>query len=165
MSGSVRRGWRVHPLHGWLGLLARLGVGGVFLAACAYKIWSPHEFGLSIATYEILPLPLINLMAVCLPWVELVVGLCFIAGLWTRASALAISGMMLMFLVALAIALSRDMQLSCGCFASQEAADEIGMATVFRDLALLLPALYVMIFDNGRVGVDGWLHRRRSHAA
>jgi len=165
MSGSAPSRFRHHPLHGWLGLLARLGLGGVFLGACAYKIWDPHEFGLSIATYEIMPLSLINLMAVCLPWVELIIGLTFIAGLWTRASALAINGMLLMFIVALFIALSRDMQLSCGCFASQEAADEIGMHTVIRDFGMLLPGLYVMIFDDGRVGVDGWLRNRRARAS
>ena len=158
------RGWWAHPAHAWLGLAARLGLGGVFLAACAYKILEPAEFGLSIATYEILPLPLINVLAITLPWVELVVGLTFIAGLWTRASALAINGMLVLFIVALFIALSRDLQLSCGCFASAEAADEIGSDTVIRDFAMLAAGLYVLLFDDGRIGVDGWRRRRRTNA-
>ena len=60
----------------WLAALsvpARLYLGGVFVGASLYKIALPYEFALSIATYQILPLEVINPFALTLPWIELVV--------------------------------------------------------------------------------------------
>ncbi len=148
----------------WLAYLAlpvRVYLGAVFVWASLYKIADPHAFGLSIATYDVLPLGLVNLMAICLPWVEVVVGLALAAGLWTRASALAVAGMMVMFMVALGLALAKDLQFACGCFASAEAGEEIGPATMLRDGLWLAGALYVLVADDGRFGLDGLLARRR----
>lgn len=151
---------RIRSLLVALALPLRVYLGLVFLWACWYKIVDPYEFALSIATYDILPLGLINLMAITLPWIELITGLALIASLWTRPAALAVAGMMLMFLAALAIALSKDLQMSCGCFASAEAGDEIGALTLVRDLLWLLASVYVLVFDDGRFGLDRlWNHR------
>jgi len=144
-----------------LALLLRLYLGGVFIAACWYKIAEPDAFALSIATYDILPLGLINAMAITLPWIELVCGVCLILGWWTRAAALAVAGMMVMFIVALASALARDLQLSCGCFASAEADEEINAATMVRDLLWLAGAGFVLVVDDGRWGLDGLVRFRR----
>jgi putative oxidoreductase len=149
---------------GWLVALAlpvRAYLGIVFLWAAVYKIADPHAFGLSIATYDILPLGLVNLLAIALPWVEVVVGLTLVAGLWTRASALAVTGMLIMFMAALGLALAKDLQLSCGCFASAEAGDEIGAETMLRDGLWLAGALYVLAAGGGRLSLDGLLARRR----
>jgi len=145
-----------------LALPVRLYLGIVFLVACVYKIAEPGEFALSIATYDILPLQLVALMAVVLPWIELVCGLTLILGFWTRASALAIAGMMVMFMVALGLALARDLQLSCGCFASAEAGEEINAGTMLRDGLWLAGALFVTFADDGRWGLDGLIRRLRA---
>jgi len=145
-----------------LALPARIYLGIVFLAACAYKIADPGEFALSIATYDILPLSLVNLMAIALPWIELVCGIALITGAWTRASALTIAGMMVMFMVALGTALARDLHLSCGCFASSQAGEEITSGTMLRDSLWLCGALFVLIADDGRWGVDGLIRRLRA---
>ena len=137
-----------------LSIPLRIYLGLVFILAAVYKIADPYSFGLSIATYDILPLSLINLMAVMLPWVEVLVGVTLIIGLWTRASALAIAGMMIMFIIAVLIALSKDLHMSCGCFASAEAGEEISSGTVVRDLLWLAGAAYVLVVDDGRFGLD-----------
>ena len=76
----------------WLILALRLYIGYVFLAACFHKIVHPEMFAVDVATYQILPLYLINLMAIVLPWIELVAALMLILGLrhWPgeRGSAL-----------------------------------------------------------------------------
>ena len=143
---------------------ARIYIGVVFILASLYKIYEPYAFGLSVATYQIAPLSLINIFTLMLPWMELIVGITLVLGFWTRESAFLISAMMIMFLVSLTIALNRDLQISCGCFASQETADEISIATIFRDLAWLSLALYAFIFDDGRFGLDGLIRRKISHA-
>lgn len=149
--------------HAFLGLGVRIYLGLVFLFACYHKILDPAAFAVDIATYQILPLALINLMAIVLPWVELVAGVMLIVGWRTRAAAVLIMGMMVMFTVAIAIALAKGLDMSCGCFASQGAVDDpISWRTVLRDLGWLLLAVYIWVFDRRPIGIDGWRTRRKS---
>jgi putative oxidoreductase len=144
-----------------LSVPVRIYLGVVFIAASLYKISEPSQFALSIATYDVLPLGLVNLMAILLPWLEVITGVTLIAGFWTRASALGILGMMVMFTAAIAIALARDLHMSCGCFASAEAEDDISALTMVRDLLWTAGAVYVLSVDDGRFGVDGLVRRLR----
>lgn len=155
--------WRGHS---WLALFARIYLAGVFLFACIHKIAYPSQFALDIATYDILPLVLINPMAICLPWLELGAGLLLLTGYRSRGAALAIAGMMLMFIMAIAIALAKGLEMSCGCFASQAMeSDPIGVWTIFRDSAWLLMATYVILFDSQPFGLERWLRKRRAPGA
>lgn len=147
-----------------VGVPVRVYVGLVFVTASIYKIQAPYQFGLSIATYQILPLQLVNIMAIVFPWIELAAGVLLIVGFWTKENALLILGMMVTFLVALLIALSRGHEMSCGCFASKQAAEQIGIHTIWRDLVWIALAAYALLFDDGRYGLDGVLRRRTKHA-
>ena len=153
--------WRGHA---WIALPFRVYLAGVFLLACYFKILDPGAFALDVATYQILPLPLINLQALILPWVELLAGLMLLAGLRTRAAALLISGMMVMFLIALAIALAQGLDMGCGCFANEGGEDPISWRTLVRDAVWLALALYVLVFDRRPFGLDRLLERRTPHA-
>lgn len=136
-----------------LSLLARLILGVVFIYASLYKIAEPSDFALSIATYDIMPLWSINLLAITLPWIELGCGILIILGLYTRANAIAIGGMLLVFIIAISVALTRGTDFSCGCFASAEAGAEIAWGTLWRDVAML-GAVGLILFVEGRQ--RGW---------
>jgi uncharacterized membrane protein YphA (DoxX/SURF4 family) len=152
--------WRGHSL---FALAARLYLGVIFLLACWHKILEPAAFALDIATYQILPLGLVNLQAIVLPWVELAAGLMLLLGFRTRAAALLVTGMMVMFTVAISIAVAKGLDMSCGCFASQGAAeDPISWRTIARDGSWLLLAVYVVIFDRRPLGLDRLFGRRKS---
>lgn len=155
--------WRGHA---WLALPARLYLAWVFIYACIHKIAHPGTFALDIATYDVLPLELVNPLAITLPWVELGAGVLLVLGWRSRGAALAVVGMMVMFMVAIAMALAAGLDMSCGCFASQAMEDDpIGGWTLVRDSAWLLLGLYVFVFDRRPLGLDGWLaKRRRNHA-
>ncbi len=140
-----------------LGLGARLYLGVIFLMACYHKIVDPGAFALDIATYQILPLAFINVMAVILPWIELLAGVMLILGLRVRTGALLVSGMMAVFTLAVTIAVARGLDMSCGCFASQGAEeDPISWMTVARDALWLALALYVVVFDRRPLGIGRW---------
>jgi len=144
-----------------LGLAARVYLAAVFLLACWHKILEPGSFALDIATYQILPLELVNLMAITLPWVELAAGAMLLIGFRIRTAALLVTGMMLLFTVATSIALAKGLDMSCGCFASQGAIDDpISWHTVARDLGWLGLSAYVLVYDRFPLGVDCWLTRR-----
>jgi putative oxidoreductase len=153
--------WRGHQ---WIGMVARVYLGGVFVLASLHKIAHPADFALDVATYDILPLFLVNFMAITLPWLELVSGILMITGYKSRASAWLITGMMVMFLVALAIALSNGLDMSCGCFASSsvDKSDAISKLTVLRDLSWLLLSLYILWFDSRPIGVEKIIRNRRN---
>jgi uncharacterized membrane protein YphA (DoxX/SURF4 family) len=148
--------------HAWLALPLRWYLGFVFVLACQHKIVHPGSFAVDVATYGILPLSLVNLMAITLPWVELAAGIMLIVGLKARAAALMVFGMMVMFIAALAIALAQGLDMSCGCFASQGAQgdDPISTMTVLRDVGWLMLSVYVMLFDDSPIGIDRILARR-----
>ena len=147
----------------WLAVPVRCYLGVLFVGACLHKIADPASFALDIATYDILPLAAINLVAIGLPWIELIAGVMLIVGWRVRGSSLVIAGMMVVFLVALCIALARGLDMSCGCFASQGAEDDpISRMTVIRDLVWLGLCVFVFTFDRGLVGLDGWFGRKDS---
>ena len=156
MSGVIT--WAGHP---YLGLSVRAYLATVFLLACWHKIVDPAAFALDIATYQILPLESVNLMAIVLPWVELAAGLMLLVGLRTRAAALLVTGMLLMFTLAVSLALAKGLDMSCGCFASQGVNDDpISWRTILRDSSWLVLSIYLLLFDRAPLGVDRWLRRR-----
>ncbi len=154
--------WRAHSV---IALAARLYLGSLFLLACGHKIADPHAFAVDIATYQMLPLALVNPLAIVLPWVELLAGGLLVLGLRTRAASLLAVAMLAMFTVAISLAVARGLDLACGCFASQGAAeDPISWQTIVRDAAWLLLALYVVRFDARPLGLDRLLGKRHPSA-
>ena len=156
--------WRGHaffslPIRGYLAY--------VFIIASLHKIAHPALFALDIATYDILPLSLINLVALGLPWCELTAGTMLLVGYKSRVAGLMVSGMMLLFIIALFVALARGLDMSCGCFASQGALDEdpISYRTVLRDLGWMALSVYVFLFDRNALGIDRILHRAKENHA
>ena len=152
--------------HAFVALPIRLYLAYVFIIACLHKIADPGMFAVDVATYGILPLSLINFTAIALPWVELLAGIMLVLGVKSRAAALMVVGMMLMFIVALVIALYQGLDMSCGCFASQAAngEDPISYKTVLRDLGWLALAVWVVLFDASPIGVERFRKERRQHA-
>ena len=151
--------WRGHA---WLALFARLYVGVVFLMACYHKILDPGVFALDVATYQFLPLSTVNLFALTVPWIEFAVGALLVLGVRVQASALIVSGLMVSFIVALAWALHLNLDMSCGCFASQAAADDdpISWHTLLRDSVWLVQGLYITVFDRHPIGLERLLPKR-----
>jgi len=146
-------GWQGHL---WLGFIARIYLGLIFVAASWHKILDPQIFALDIATYQLLPLWAVNGFALVLPWVELLAGTMLLVGVRIRTAALLIALMMLGFMAALVWALYLGLDMACGCFASQAvtADDPISWHTVVRDVFWFALALYVFTFDRMPLGIQ-----------
>lgn len=102
----------------WLLLLFRVIVGGVFIWAGALKIADPLGFAQSIENYQVVSPTLAFLIAVALPWVEVLSGAFLVIGVFKRSSALLISLLLIGFIGLVALALARGIDTSCGCFGS-----------------------------------------------
>ncbi len=145
----------------WIDLTFRIFLGGIFIAAAIPKIADVEAFAISIATYQILPLPLVNIQAVVLPWLELITGFLLIVGFRCKAQALAINGMLVMFIVAIYIAMSKGIQAQCGCFGAEaEAAmNELTWTKIIEDIGWLLIGLYILLGSPNRISLDNWISR------
>ena len=153
--------WIAWSGHRWLALLARLYLGQLFLLAAVHKIAQPQSFAVDVATYQLLPLPLINLFAIVVPSIEVLIGMLLLLGLWVRGAAMVLGALMVSFMVALGWALYLKLDMTCGCFASQGATDEdpISLLTMARDAGWLILAGYVVFFDRKPLGLDRVLRR------
>ena len=100
--------------------------------------------------YELVGPKLAMLIAMTLPWAELLVGICLLGSIFVGGALLISAGMGAIFTFALSSALYRGLEISCGCFGG--GADSIGYSTVIRAVLILLLsiALYVVLV--------GWPH-------
>jgi len=138
--------WCTSPL---LSFLFRLLLAALFLYAGFVKAADPHGFALALYNYHLLPGWMINPVAIILPWVELMVGMFLLVGLWTQGGALLASGLLGVFACALVMNLIRGLDIACGCFSTSTSAEPITWLYLVRDLALLGMGVHIFLFDRG----------------
>ena len=116
--------------------LAGIGIGVVFLAAAAAKLWDPAALAQDIRHFRLIPSALTPLLAIVLPWIELLAALSLLARVRPRSGAWVALGALLVFTVAVAAAMARGLDFECGCFGTL-AATRIGVRKLATNLALL----------------------------
>ncbi|MCK5484559.1 MAG: DoxX family membrane protein [Desulfobacterales bacterium] len=128
-------------------LAARLILGGVFIFASIDKIIHPAAFAETVYNYQILPDTLITLTAMILPWLELILGIFLVLGLWLPGAALLINLLMVTFFGSLVFNLSRGLDIHCGCFSTSQESTSLCMCLyVIRDGMFLLLGLYLFSY-------------------
>jgi uncharacterized membrane protein YphA (DoxX/SURF4 family) len=145
------------PLRPWdyVLIVLRYTVAVVFIVFAIPKIAAPDLFAGNIHNYQMLPSWAVNTMALVLPWLELFVGLGLALGIWSRASAFVVAGLMIVFIVAYASARARGLDIACGCFeVGQEAKAGSAVWVVLRDVGLLVAAGLLVRFDGGPSPAD-----------
>lgn len=136
-------------------LLLRWGMAAVFIAAAIPKIREPDLFAQSVHNYQMLPAWGVNAMAVILPWIELVIGVGLALGIWSRACALTMAGLMAVFMIALVTAGVRGLDISCGCFeVGEEAGHSSMLLATLRDAAFLAAAWILLRTGGGPRPID-----------
>ncbi|KQY63582.1 MULTISPECIES: MauE/DoxX family redox-associated membrane protein [unclassified Nocardioides] len=145
---------------GWVGLLARLVVGGVWIVAGALKLPDPAASVRAVRAYDLLPESVVPTVGHVLPLVEVVVGVCLVIGLLTRPMALLSVLLFAAFIFGIASAWSRGLQIECGCFGgggySSNATDDYPWE-IARDVGLLLASALLVWRARTRLAVDNLL--------
>jgi uncharacterized membrane protein YphA (DoxX/SURF4 family) len=131
----------------WLGMVARLVVGGVWIAAGVLKLPDPTENVRAVRAYRLLPEAVVPTLGHALPILEILVGLCLLLGLFTRGAAIVSAVMLLAFIVGISSAWARGMSIECGCFG--------GGAGSVPDAAAKYP--WEIARDFGLLLLSGWL--------
>jgi len=144
----------------WVSTLLRLVLAGVFGVAGVLKLPDPDESVRAVRAYRLLPESVVPLVGYGLPVFEVLLALSLVAGVVTRASAVASAVLLVLFVVGVASAAARGLSIDCGCFGGGgEVAEGQTRYTeeIVRDLALLTGALLLARWPRSRLSVDGWL--------
>jgi len=123
--------------------MARLTLGLVFLWASVHKILDPGAFARAVANYRMLPETWVNLFAVTLPWVEFLCALLLLSGQWVRTSSLMVSGLLVVFIVAVSFNMIRGLDIDCGCF-DTDSGRKIGVRLLVEDTLYLVLCLFLI---------------------
>jgi putative oxidoreductase len=130
----------------YLSLALRIYIGCIFIYAGLNKIPDPGAFAENIAAYQILPYWGLHLVAIVLPWIELICGFFLILGLRTHAAASILGGLLFLFTLFVIINILKDSPISCGCFGTVEEA--ISWKKVTINTIWLLMTIQVFLFDR-----------------
>jgi uncharacterized membrane protein YphA (DoxX/SURF4 family) len=143
-----------------LHLVVSLLLGLVFIYASLSKIAEPPAFARIVYQWQTLgPVPS-NLLAVTLPWIELLAGLLLVVGVWRRDAAAVVAVLLIVFMGAAIGVLARGVDVdNCGCTSVAAASTAptwppdwmrgVGWFLIVRNLVLLAGAL-VLVFVQPR---------------
>ena len=137
---------------GPLVLISRLILGSVFIYASIDKIANPGDFAKIVGNYHVLPFGIENLLAIILPWVEFIAGVCLIVGVMVDGATILVILMNIVFIFAITQALARGISVECGCFSvASDAGSAIGVKTILRDIGYLFLAYIVYYRKDHKV--------------
>lgn len=121
--------------------LIGIAVGGVFIYASVDKIVYPDRFADIVNDYAMLPRIFINAFALAMPWTEVVAGAALVLGIWRRGAGFLGMLLTVAFLIAIAQAEIRGLDVECGCFdVSGMSATKASWDLFLRDIPLLFGA-------------------------
>ena len=104
-------------------LFLRLALGAMWVISGGVKLKNLDATVVSVRNYKF---PLFDvppgdvILGYGLPWLELLVGILLLVGVWSKANYILSAGMFLMFLIAISYVKYYGLQIDCGCFGHGE---------------------------------------------
>ena len=130
-------------------LVARLILTGVFVSAALPKIMDPIAFEASVNAFRVTGPELSAWVALCLPWLELVVGFGLLVPWIQRAGGLLIALLLVVFIGLHMSAWIRGLDISCGCFGTNSSDISPNyLWLITRNLLLLIVCCFVIRCDQ-----------------
>ena len=127
-------------------MTARLLLGIIFIYASYHKILAPGEFAKIVYGYGLFPSETVNLIAIIIPFIELISGIALIAGIYTRPAAIIIIGMLAVFITAISINIIRGHEFDCGCFSSDTSQTaNSAWQTLGRNMIFMMLGIYIFL--------------------
>jgi uncharacterized membrane protein YphA (DoxX/SURF4 family) len=136
----------------------RLILGGIFLSAGLSKVGAPLKTLANIYAYQVvIPDWAANTAAHALPWMEILLGLAMIAGVWLPVTTGWIATMLLAFTALTVQAWWRELPIDCGCVDLSAlhpalAALSTPGGAALRNIVLLAFCAASLLHDRGRSG-------------
>ena len=118
---------------------AQIVAGLIFLAAALPKLADLPGFATSVHNFHlepVIPIAATNLLAMSIPWIELIAGLALVGGVRPRAGAVVYTILMAAFTIGVIAAMARGLSFECGCFGKAGAAT-VGVKKLAENLVML----------------------------
>ena len=132
----------MNSLDRYLIVITRIILGAVFLWASFGKILEPGDFARSISNYHIVPFGIENIIALILPWLELLIGMGLILGIMVDGSVQVSAILLIMFILMIGQAMLRGFNIECGCGLKE--GEMIGLNKILENIVFLGGAYIVM---------------------
>lgn len=129
----------------WLIFVIRVVIGAVFIYASIDKITHLETFAKIIHNYRLLPPYFINLLAIILPWVEMVAGICLITGFKYRGATFIILFILAIFIIALSINYAKGVNIICGCFSTSSSSKSNLLWGIIEDVVLASGCIIILL--------------------
>ncbi len=126
--------WLRHPL---VVRGSQIVMGIVFAWAALAKLGDLRGFADQVHNFRMLPIFAENVVALSLPWIELVAALALILNIRARSGTVLLTGLLAAFTVAIIVALIRGLDIECGCFGTADAS-RVGLVKVSQNLGMLV---------------------------
>ena len=127
----------------------------MFIYASYSKILDPAAFSKNIHNFHITDnfIWVENLVALILPWLELIVGVFLIFGVFLEGATSITIGMLIFFIIILSQAVLRGIDVHCGCFKTEADAGTTDLRTelikrIVEDFVLLGMVIVIKIKDK-----------------
>ena len=115
---------------------AQFLLGLLFLTAALAKIVDVTSLAREVHNFRLVPFWSEHLVAMTLPWIELVAGLGLVLGIRARAGAWVAGVLLLAFTFGIVMAMARGLNFECGCFGTADAT-RIGWTKLGENLGML----------------------------
>ena len=144
----------MNTIKSWnLPLIFRFILGVIFIYASYSKILDPVAFSNNIHNYHFTPTFVENLLALIIPWIELIVGVFLIIGVFLEGTISITIGMLIFFIFILSQAVFRGIDVHCGCFKTEADAGTTDLRIelikhIFEDIIFLGMAFIVKFKDK-----------------
>jgi len=135
-----------------LPLIFRIILGIIFIYASYEKILDPAGFSKNIHNFHVTPIAVENLAALIIPWMELIIGVFLIFGVFLEGSTSITIGLYIFFIIILSQAVFRGIDVHCGCFKTEA---DVGVTDLRMELIkhigedfVLLGMAFVIKYKN-----------------
>lgn len=127
--------------------ITRIYLALVLILSGLDKINNLTVFADSIANYKILPVQFINILAIIIPWIEVVVGGLLLLGIYIKENSVISFSVLLIFTLAVLSAVIRNLDIDCGCQGTFNG-QKVGIIKILENLLLLFFAYLSVKFPK-----------------
>ncbi|MCP4720216.1 MAG: protein MauE [Desulfobacteraceae bacterium] len=127
-------------------ILISIVLGLTFIVASYHKIIDPARFAKVIYGYAIFPDFAINVLAIIIPFIELVAGISLILRIHTKSALSIINMFLISFILVIAFNLLRGHEFECGCFSfGNDSQISSAVSLLIRDILLLIAGVSLWV--------------------
>lgn len=145
---------------GWLQLLSavcRYSLAVVWLYSGVTKMLHPVDTHQAVLAYEMFDYDTSKLVALALPGLEIILGVCLLVGMFLRPAAILSGIIFVVFIIGIASAWVRGLTIDCGCFGGGGVNESVTAGSyvvdILRDVGFLMVSVVVTKWPFRRLAV------------